>query len=183
MNDNITQPPGDGTQISVKELAMLANNLTPQRIYQLVSDGILPPLIDGLLPRDASITALFKYYQRDSEELKRERLLHVTACRKTKEMELAQKEGELISYDVAHARVMDFARQLKTLVRREIELSGPSRRREKLIELGVLPEIVQQFNAFDMEAEIAVITRIEKKAGEAKTLQITNDNERPTENN
>jgi hypothetical protein len=167
-------PPSDGAQISVKELAALANNLTPQRIYQLVSEGHLPPLADGLLPRDASIRALFKFYQRDSEELKRERLLHVTACRKAKEIELAQMEGKLISYDHARTVAISFVRDLKTLIRREIEKAGPARRREKLSELGVSDEITQQFSTFDTETEIAAITRMERYAT-AKSKECSNE--------
>jgi hypothetical protein len=44
----------------------------------------------------ATITALFNFYQRDGEEIQKERLAKLTAERKMTELDLAQAEGAAI---------------------------------------------------------------------------------------
>lgn len=157
--------------ITVKQLAALSN-LTTARIYQLISDGKLPTLQNGKMPFDEAVSALFKHYQKDSEELKHERLLHTRANRELKERELATAKGEFMSRRVAEASLAAAAKQYHALVRAEIELSGPAQRRGELIRLGVPDMAIQKFHAFDLAAEIGVITKIEKQCAEAGKVKL-----------
>ena len=77
-----------------EKLAALAN-LTPRRLYQLAKDGKIPPPINGNFPMLASITALFAFYQRDAEEIQKEKLLKLTAERKMQELDLQIRVGEI----------------------------------------------------------------------------------------
>src|ERR1017187_4297199 len=70
--------------ITTNQLATLAN-LTPRRIGQLGEEGKIPRAENGKLPMVQSIKALFAYYQRDAEQLSREKLLKTAAERRMAE--------------------------------------------------------------------------------------------------
>jgi hypothetical protein len=152
--------------ITLNELANLSN-LTPRRLRQLSEEGKLPKITGGALPMPDAVSQLFKHYQKDSEELTRERLLLVTANRETRQLELAAAKGSLISRDVARNTILSFALQYKNVVRHNILKAGPANRRDKLEQLGVSIEILQAFNAYDIAGEIALNEAIEKQCAAA----------------
>lgn len=92
----ITTPPAPAAaMIAADHLAELCN-LTPRRLYQLAETEKIPPASNGQFPMLATITALFNFYQRDGEEIQKERLAKLTAERKMTELDLAQAEGAAI---------------------------------------------------------------------------------------
>lgn len=92
----ITTPPAPAAaMIAADRLAELCN-LTPRRLYQLAETGKIPPAINGNFPMLASISALFSFYQRDGEEIQKERLAKLTAERKMTELKLALEQGNSI---------------------------------------------------------------------------------------
>lgn len=80
--------------IAGEKLAALAN-LTPRRLYQLAKDNKIPPPINGSFPMLATITALFAFYQRDGEEIQKEKLKKLTAERQMTELKLATQQGRM----------------------------------------------------------------------------------------
>jgi hypothetical protein len=91
-----TPPPAPAAaMIAADRLAELCN-LTPRRLYQLAETGKIPNAANGQFPMLATITALFNFYQRDGEEIQKERLAKLTAERKMTELDLAQAEGAAI---------------------------------------------------------------------------------------
>jgi phage terminase Nu1 subunit (DNA packaging protein) len=95
-NKNTTPPPAPAAaMIAADRLAELCN-LTPRRLYQLAETGKIPPASNGQFPMLATITALFSFYQRDGEEIQKERLAKLTAERKMTELKLALEQGNSI---------------------------------------------------------------------------------------
>jgi hypothetical protein len=89
--------------IAADRLAELCN-LTPRRLYQLAETGKIPPATNGQFPMLAAIAALFNFYQRDGEEIQKERLAKLTAERKMTELKLALEQGNSIpTEDVVEA--------------------------------------------------------------------------------
>jgi hypothetical protein len=91
-----TPPPTTAAvaMIAGEKLAALAN-LTPRRLYQLAKDNKIPPPINGSFPMLATITALFAFYQRDGEEIQKEKLKKLTAERQMTELKLATQQGRM----------------------------------------------------------------------------------------
>ena len=81
--------------ITAEQLTGLCN-LTTRRLYQLADENKIPQSANGQWPMLATITALFAYYQRDGEQLSREKLLKTTAERRLREHELAKTEGKFL---------------------------------------------------------------------------------------
>lgn len=108
--------------IAGEKLAALAN-LTKRRLYQLAEQNKIPPATNGQFPMLASITALFAFYQRDGEQIQQEKLLKLTAERKTVELRLAKEKGLMMPVEVArcqNARAWGFV--FENLQRAENEL-------------------------------------------------------------
>jgi hypothetical protein len=92
--------------ITISQLATLAN-LTPRRITQLGEEGKIPRADNGRLPMVQSIKELFAYYQRDAEQLSREKLLKTAAERrmaerKDRELAAAQNKEWTLTSDVVN---------------------------------------------------------------------------------
>ena len=93
MSTNKTPSP---ETITLHQLATLAN-LTPRRIGQLGDEGKIPKADNGKLPMVPAIQALFAYYQRDAEQMSREKLLKTAAERRMaerKDRELAASQSK-----------------------------------------------------------------------------------------
>ena len=86
--------------IAAEQLAALAN-LTKRRLYQLAEEGKIPPATNGQFPMLASIKALFNFYQRDGEEIQKEKLKKLTAERQRLELKLSKEQGRLVETDEA----------------------------------------------------------------------------------
>jgi hypothetical protein len=78
--------------ISAEQLAELSH-LTKRRLYQLAEEKKLPPADNGRFPMVESIRQLFLWFQRDSENLQKEKLRTATANRKMAEMQAEQAEA------------------------------------------------------------------------------------------
>lgn len=90
--------------IDQADLAKLCN-LTTRRLNQLAAGGKIPHVVSrGVYPW-AAINALFAYYQRDGEDIQREKLLKLTAERKMKEDDLARGRGLLIEISEARRQI------------------------------------------------------------------------------
>lgn len=94
-NSSPTTPTPAIPTITAEQLAALTH-LTPRRLNQLAQDNKIPPPINGQFTTRATISALFDYYQRDGEEIQKERLLKLTAERKMVEHRLAIEEDRLM---------------------------------------------------------------------------------------
>jgi hypothetical protein len=81
--------------IDAEKLAALAN-LTKRRLYQLANENKLPPPTNGQFPMLASIKQLFAFYQRDGEEIQKEKLKKLTAERQMTELKLANQQGRMM---------------------------------------------------------------------------------------
>jgi hypothetical protein len=165
------------TSISIIELASLCH-LTPRRLYQLAADDVLPRPIKGKMPCADALQRLFSWFAREPEGLRKEKLLTMVATRKTRELEFDVAEKSLINRAVATATIIGTMKRYHAFVRAEIEVHTPAARRDKLLELGVRPDVVAQFHAFDSKASMATTDRIEDRCErEAKQITIPNENE------
>jgi hypothetical protein len=147
-------------EITVKAFADIVK-LTPQRIYQLSSDGTLPSVKGSRLPLFETFTAYCMYKDRVPEQLRQVKFATAKVKLEADELELAANKGTLIPWVNANNSIRAYALLIKTMMRTEIEKSGPLLRRNKLELLGASVEIVQSFNTFDIAAEEAVIDRLE----------------------
>ena len=132
--------------------------------------------------------AEFRYWHKrrvckQVEETAQERLALLRANRETRELGVNTAQGRYIERTVAEFTIINFARSYHRLVGEKIEIHPPSARRDKLIELGVAPEIVAQFFEWDKaqaQATFDAISNECQRIGKEtpKTLeQNTNENE------
>lgn len=75
-----TEKPQPPATITAEQLANLAG-LTKRRLYQLAEEKKIPPADNGRFPMVEAIRQLFLFFQRDGEQLSREKLLRATAER------------------------------------------------------------------------------------------------------
>ena len=104
----ITPPKKLGALVSAEELGKLFS-LTTRRIQQLAADGVLPRAVKGRWETVAAIMAMGKWFQRDGEEMKREKLLKLAAERRIKEREDREGDGKLMPTATAHAQAGEAA--------------------------------------------------------------------------
>ena len=78
--------------ITAEQLAGLTG-LTKRRLYQLADEKKIPPADNGGFPMLETIRQLFAYFQRDGEQLSREKLRLATAARKLSEMKAEEAEA------------------------------------------------------------------------------------------
>jgi len=108
--------------IDAEKLAALAN-LTKRRLYQLANENKLPPPINGQFPMLASIKQLFAFYQRDGEEIQKEKLKKLTAERRMTELKLAKEQGRMMETADGKRQAADaMAMTFSELDRRDREL-------------------------------------------------------------
>jgi hypothetical protein len=122
-----TPPPTTPTvaTISIEQLAGLAN-LTKRRLNQLADDNKIPQPTNGIFPMLATITALFSFYQRDGEEIQREKLKKLTAERKITEQELDVTTGDLINRATAEIDAIGIVQRLHNACTDEHEREIPA---------------------------------------------------------
>ena len=96
-----TPPKKLGPLITAEDLGKLFS-LTTRRIQQLAAEGALPRAVKGRWETVAAIMAMGKWFQRDGDEMKREKLQKLKAERELKQEELAERRGETMP--VATAR-------------------------------------------------------------------------------
>src|SRR5690348_12698977 len=98
--------------IDGKALAAMVN-LTERRLRQLAEQKRIPGPKRGQWQLEATIKALFLYYQAAGEEYSREKTLKLAAQRKRTELQLERERGKVVAKaDVANAirRIMSPAR-------------------------------------------------------------------------
>jgi hypothetical protein len=110
-----TKKPSPET-ITIHQLATLAN-LTPRRIGQLGEEGKIPRAENGRLAMVESIKLLFAYYQRDAEQLSREKLLKTAAERRMAE----RKDRELAAVQSREWMLADDVKQILRAAMNRIE--------------------------------------------------------------
>jgi hypothetical protein len=112
--------PNTPATITAEQLAGLSN-LTKRRLYQLADEHKIPQPVNGCFPMLETITFLFSYYQRDGQDLQRERLLKIAAERKLREHELALTDGTLIDRAEAERTMSAAMKKYHGLVRSRLE--------------------------------------------------------------
>lgn len=110
--------------ISIEQLAGLAN-LTKRRLNQLADENKIPQPTNGSFPMLATITALFSFYQRDGEEISREKLKKLTAERKITEQELDVTKKDLINRAAAEVDAIGIIQRLHNSITDEHEREIP----------------------------------------------------------
>ena len=151
------------TQITVESLAELAG-ISTRRIYQLGEDGTIPKPNDGKMPRDEAIAGLFKWFQRDSELLKQEKLLTAIANRKQRELDLAASESKLIDRGQVIQDFQGAFRRFHILVRTELEKHSPNDLRDELARLNCPLPILATFYEFAVKRGEKTVDLIEDAA-------------------
>jgi hypothetical protein len=106
--------------ITAEQLAGLCN-LTKRRLYQLADEHKIPQPVNGRFPMLETITFLFSYYQRDGQDLQREKLLKTAAERKLREHELALTDGTLMSVVIAQNTISAAVQAYHRLVKTQLE--------------------------------------------------------------
>ena len=148
-------------RITVEKLASLAN-LTKRRIWQLVEDKHLPPLKEGRLPLPDAITRLFAFYQRDGDELRRERLILCAAQRRLKEQELSFEQGKFILKDEHNAILSGLGTLTWGTVCECVERSLLEKLEQQLAALDLPPETLAKILAKAREDHFAAVDQMQR---------------------
>jgi len=85
-------------RITLKTLASLSG-YTERRLRQLVDESRLPAVVDGMIPIGA-IRELFLFLSRDTEELRKEKLLKTRAEREIRQVEAEAAAGRFQSVEI-----------------------------------------------------------------------------------
>ena len=107
--------------ISAEQLAALCN-LTTRRLYQLADENKIPQPTNGHWPMLATITALFAYYQRDGEQLSKEKLLKTSAERRLREHELGVIQGKFLPLANVQQACVSIGKTLNAGLNRQLEI-------------------------------------------------------------
>lgn len=96
-------------KISLQTLANLSN-YSPRRLRQMCAEGQLPAVENGLVPIGA-IRELFLFLGRDSEAMRKEKLLKTRAERVCREIQAKTAQGQFKSVEIfdAHCTAMGAA--------------------------------------------------------------------------
>jgi len=146
--------------ITAEQLAGLSN-LTKRRLYQLADEHKIPQPTNGCFPMLETITAMFSFYQRDGQDLQREKLLKTAAERKLREHELALTDGTLMSVVIAQNTISAALKRYNGIVRTELERLDIKTITDFHESLGLSDEHKAVLHSFHLDLARATITKVE----------------------
>jgi hypothetical protein len=99
--------------IHVSELSRLCA-LTERRLRQLSKAGTIPAIVDGNIPRDDALRALFAHFREGGAEYAQQRLLLLSAKREQAELKVQEIKKVQAKRWIEAAEAYDFFKEIAT---------------------------------------------------------------------